>query len=526
MSSAHRVSFRLRAVPDAASPLARLKAGGDVRAAAWDAAVHTLRMVVDSEPSSVRQALRFSYNHAAAHPQERLTIELTGQAERVEAAALGLLLERGPLQEVYALEPADPSPVDWSRFGASCDVVRRQMLLAASVTAEFNPKALPAYYLITPFAPREDNDYLWLDSILDRLDQPALIEIAVEPVDIAPQLALHTRYLASLQQINHFWEGDEEEAGAPADIKGDHGRARLRPLRRKDLIVEEISRSERRVQEILTQPHLRFHIRVFAQDQHLARLLASVVAESAFADGAYQLCDSAPGEPLFDAAIKAYPGVQVITVPAQDALLGRRGLPLYDRLAALGNLASVNELTGAFRLPMAAQASPYCIRKDTDPPVEDPADLIVVGHDARRAAAGMDHGGRPYGIRLQNLVKHLFVGGLPGNGKTLVAFHIAAQLTERGIPVLILEPAKSEYRLLKQLRNSPLDHVRRLAEKLQVYTPGSPISPLRFNPLRIPEGIGRDEHIEDLLACFKAALPMEGSMLGLLGEALERVYDD
>jgi hypothetical protein len=42
--------------------------------------------------------------------------------------------------------------------------------------------------MINPFEPNEDNDYLRLDHLLDRLEQPVLIEICVEPVDIAPTI--------------------------------------------------------------------------------------------------------------------------------------------------------------------------------------------------------------------------------------------------------------------------------------------------------------------------------------------------
>ena len=134
---------------------------------------------------------------------------------------------------------------------------------------------------------------------------------------------------------------------------------------------------------------------------------------------------------------------------------------------------------------------------------------------------------RKRGIRVDQLLKHLFVCGMTGGGKSTLLFHLLLQLCRRNIPFLIIEPGKSEYRLIKCLKNHPHSEARRLARKLQVYTPGKDdISPFRMNPLRIPQGISVDEHIENLLTCFKAAMPISGPLLPLLREALERVYDD
>jgi hypothetical protein len=518
---------RLTAAPDPAYPPARLKAGGDVRAAAWADCLHLLRLLAEFGPGSVQVALRYHFDPAATHRQERLRVYLTGHApDPAVAASLELLLRRGPLQRFYTLQTAAPPPLDWRPFTAATDVVRRQLLLDPTVSVEFNPHALPAYYVLTPFEAARDHDFLRLDHLLDRVDQPALIELCVEPAAGAPLLAANTRYLARLQQINQTWDYEDDESLSTLSGAAS-GRTRLKPLRQKDPLVDEVLRRQRRCHELLTQPQLRFHFRAFAPSAALAHLLASVVAESAFADGAYELCDATRADPDFQSLVQEQPAPRVVAAPALAARLRARELHLFETLASQGSCASVEELAGAFRLPVALHASPRCLRMDTDPPAAPADDLVVVGQDllAAESAASDGAGGVPRGIRLGDLPKHMFISGIPGSGKTVAALGLLSQLAQRGVPVLVLEPAKSEYRLLKQLTGSPLPHVRRLAAELQVYTPGSPVSPLRLNPLRVPAGIGRDEHIENLLACFKAAMPMEGSMLGLLGEALELTYE-
>lgn len=95
----------------------------------------------------------------------------------------------------------------------------------------------------------------------------------------------------------------------------------------------------------------------------------------------------------------------------------------------------------------------------------------------------------------------------------------------KNTPFMLAEPVKTEYRKLKACKDHPDPNIRRLANCLQVYTPANEkVSPIKFNPFQIPLGIGRDEHIEDLLGCFMAAMPLSGPLPAILLEALERVY--
>jgi hypothetical protein len=115
---------------------------------------------------------------------------------------------------------------------------------------------------------------------------------------------------------------------------------------------------------------------------------------------------------------------------------------------------------------------------------------------------------------------------MSGYGKTLTMLNIMSQLSARGIPFIVFEPAVTVCRRLKCLKDHSVPHIRQLARELRIYRPGSRISPMQFNPLCIGDGISRNEHIDNRLACFQGAMPMEGSMLGLLGEALELLYDE
>ena len=523
---------RLTEMPDPSYPPFQLQAGGDVRSAARGDSEHFLRNVASFEAGRVSVSIRFCFEPATTGDrlQQRLSILLAGQAHHASAGpGLSLLMDRGPFHRFFRLWPVKATPAGWKRFRAACDVVRARNLLAATVPPDLNANVLPAYYTINAFEPDPDNDFLLLDSVLDRVQEPAMIEICVEPVDVQDLLAAHTRYLFLLQQVNRTWDPDDEEAmpGIPLRGRGDWSTV-LKPLRQKEPLVDDILRRQRRFHETLTRPHLRFHIRVLAETAAVARLLASVVAESAFSGGSYQLLESVIGDPYLASTLQGGDRVQVTPAPVRAFRSGTRSLEIFDRLAGLSSVAPVDQLVGVFRLPVASHVSPRCIRKNTDPPHKALEEMIVLGHDEQLGEEdqGTVSRGLPRGILLGNLVKHVFITGMPGSGKTVTIFNVLCRLGALEVPLIVLEPGKSEYRRLKCLRNHADDRIRAFAQDLQVYTPGIGISPFRLNPLHHPPEISRDEHIEHLLDCFKAAMPMQGSMLGLIGEGLERVYQD
>ena len=524
--------WHLAALPDPAYPSYRLIAGGDPRSAIQADGEHLLRTLAAFKPDSVSVAIRFLYRpgQAGSDPQQRFTVYLAAQAHH-EDARLGsqILLDRCPLRRFYDLRPAEADKIPWDEFQATCDVVRRQEILAPTLPPELNPKIPPVYWTVEPFCPREDNDYLLLDSVTDRLDEPVLIEICIEPADHAEALAAHTRYLAVLQQINRSWDSDDEETFEGTWRGASEWRTATKPLRQRDPLADTVLRRQQRFHETLPRPHLRFHIRAFSRSPSVARLLASVVGDSAFEDGSYQLLDRSPADSPFAQAGRGQAPLRVIDPGALATLAGERATGLPAGIQDLANLATPEELTGAFRLPIASASSPRCIRKNTDPPLEDPRQLLILGQDEQHAAGAgsSENCGLPRGIRIdKNLAKHLFIAGVPGSGKTISAFNILLQLARRRIPFLVFEPAKTEYRTLKTLKDHSDPEVQRLANDLQIYTPGNEtVSPMRFNPLQIPDGIGCYEHIENICRCFQAAMPMGGPMPALLAESLERVYE-
>lgn len=109
------------------------------------------------------------------------------------------------------------------------------------------------------------------------------------------------------------------------------------------------------------------------------------------------------------------------------------------------------------------------------------------------------------------LNKHLFIGGVTGSGKTTTCQKI---LLESGLPFLVIEPAKTEYRQLYERNKS-----------IRYYTVGrNDLCPLRINPLELIRGENLSSHIDMLMATFQAVYPMEASIPYILKEALINCY--
>src|SRR6202035_5401851 len=98
-------------------------------------------------------------------------------------------------------------------------------------------------------------------------------------------------------------------------------------------------------------------------------------------------------------------------------------------------------------------------------------------------------------IPLDVLTKHCFITGMTGSGKTTSCFNLLLQLYRLGVPFLVIEPVKSEYRsLLTQIPS------------LQDFTPGDEdTAPFRLNIFEPPPGVKLQTHVENLESAWNAS---------------------
>jgi Helicase HerA, central domain len=151
---------------------------------------------------------------------------------------------------------------------------------------------------------------------------------------------------------------------------------------------------------------------------------------------------------------------------------------------------------------------------DVQPPrVTD--DALEVGRVAR--SAGLE--GPSYLTPLASLTRHAFVAGVTGSGKTNTLFHLLRQATERGVPFLVLEPAKTEYRTLLEAPG--------IGSQIRVFTLGNEaVAPFRLNPLEAEAGTPLAVHIDLLRSVFVASFGMWTPLPQILERCLYEVYED
>jgi hypothetical protein len=120
-------------------------------------------------------------------------------------------------------------------------------------------------------------------------------------------------------------------------------------------------------------------------------------------------------------------------------------------------------------------------------------------------------------IGLDQIQRHCFVTGVTGSGKSNTMRHLVKELwQEKRIPFLVIEPVKSEYRMLKDT----------LGEDLRILQLGSPSEEFSLNPFDFERNLegGLVMHIDNLKACFNATMGTYSSMPFILEDIIYKVY--
>lgn len=114
-----------------------------------------------------------------------------------------------------------------------------------------------------------------------------------------------------------------------------------------------------------------------------------------------------------------------------------------------------------------------------------------------------------------DLNKHVFVTGVTGAGKTTTCLNL---LLESGLPFLVIEPAKTEYREL----------AAHLGEAIDYYRPnGDDYQSLRLNPFALVRKSQRiKSHAGFLKNAFTAVFPLEASMPMMVEAAILAAYEE
>ena len=196
----------------------------------------------------------------------------------------------------------------------------------------------------------------------------------------------------------------------------------------------------------------------------------------------------------------------------------RPGPGNYRHPFAAQTLLSSTQLAAYLHLP-ALETPGFGVRIvprfDTVPVADAGEAGLAVGRITRH---GRDTGA-DYRVSLRSLTRHVFVSGVTGSGKTNTIFSLLAAADAAGVPFLVIEPAKSEYRAM-------LDHPV-LGGRVRVFTLGDEmVSPFRLNPFEVPEGIPVAVHLDLLRSVFSVSFGMWTPLPQVIEICLHRVYAD
>jgi len=121
---------------------------------------------------------------------------------------------------------------------------------------------------------------------------------------------------------------------------------------------------------------------------------------------------------------------------------------------------------------------------------------------------------QPVALDMDQLCRHMFICGSTGSGKSNAIYNLLKQTHAAGVPFLIIEPAKGEYKHVlghwpgvRVLGTNPLQ-----AELL------------RINPFAFPNQIHVLEHVDRMVEIFNVCWPMYAAMPAVLKEAILQAY--
>lgn len=130
----------------------------------------------------------------------------------------------------------------------------------------------------------------------------------------------------------------------------------------------------------------------------------------------------------------------------------------------------------------------------------------------------VDHGSRgsaQAGVPLQDFSRHALIVGASGYGKTNFALGMLLRLwREFGIPFLVIEPTKTEYRVL-------IEEIPDIA----VFTPGrNEVVPFIINPFAPPPNVTVESYVPSLMTAFSAAFEMPDPLPGIFRAVMNDCY--
>lgn len=437
-------------------------------------------------------------------PGHRLQIYLMIQGKADAMDNVPALINASPLSDFYKLE----SKIKHSRTGdASCNI--KNVLAGSGIDSPiFNTCALltktetllPAgngegedYYMLREWEMNEDGRLYNLCKMMEALNHTALYRVDLYPVEKSVSLRESLRKPMSILRKRQ----DDRSGSSKRDYDG------------KDVLDSY----EDLIEKYDSSPHFIANVLVFANGKEDAVSILDAAGSESLLKGKYNIATFSSNFDPVCFLDEEFDGLEnmrerMVVKKGRPGLIVCREDTAAINLNYLPTLFSLEEIAPFFRLPALYDGEIIQMAKETAPAAVDKDGSLFLGKD---------NNGYDVFFPLSLLPKHAFVSGVPGSGKTNTMHHITSSLwKDHGIPFLVLEPAKQEYRALA---NDPG------MKDMYLFSPNADMSfPLHINPFEMPKGTLVAEHIRRLCSVFEGAFPLEPPMPFLLDTAIEAVY--
>ena len=437
-------------------------------------------------------------------PGHRLQIYLMIRGKADAMDNVPALINASPLADFYRLESKDKHS---TTEDDSCNI--KNILAGKDIEFPiFNTCAmltktetlLPAgngegedYYMLREWEMNEDGRLYNMCKMMEALNHTALYRVDLYPVEKSVSLRETLRKPMSILRKRQ----DDRSGSSKRDYDG------------KDVLDSY----EDLIEKYDSSPHFIANVLVLANGKEDAVSILDAAGSESLLKGKYNIATfSSNFNPVcfLDGEFEGLENMRerMVAKKGRPGLIVCREDTAAINLNYLPTLFSLEEIAPFFRLPALYDGEIIQMAKETAPAAVDRDGSLFLGKD---------NNGYDVFFPLSLLPKHAFVSGVPGSGKTNTMHHITSSLwKDHGIPFLVLEPAKQEYRALA---NDPG------MKDMYLFSPNADMSfPLHINPFEMPKGTLVAEHIRRLCSVFEGAFPLEPPMPFLLDTAIEAVY--
>ncbi|NOX62594.1 MAG: ATP-binding protein, partial [Chloroflexi bacterium] len=453
----------------------------------WQNAAFSLRYIYHPERVTLQVALLARVKAKQEH-RERAAQDLANHLHRL-AHAFGLPFR--PVTEASELHRllspfSQPAIIELRQHE---EVVRFTWLAADA-------------YVVYPLR-RASGSFLAPFLSLGQYDAPILINLHIQPTQLSAQES----------------QGMAHAAGA-AQTAADMHRQRYDVQQS----MRYVDPQAQLVAQIYSENLRRFHrpFLTVAQVASLNPVAAMTVAQSLVA--AITARDPDDGRDLNSppAIMDAIPALRKPEAQAAQRTLHELTLAVWGAEMASEGKERYRYLTDArgaaclFRFPISVQGGIPGIVVRQQAPAFVSGERTLAVRDQELHLGAYQNGGQVT-MPVKALTRHGLIAGLPGSGKTNTCLYLLDQLwRQHGVPFMVIEPAKSEYRGL--IRQPGYDD-------LLIFTLGDETtSPFRFNPFELLPDVRVEAHLEMLNVAINAAMPQFGVLPTIIEEALENVY--